>query len=112
MDIVSPITSKRNDNGKQDVSTTASTNKYCLGREQVNDIITGICPHNQTSSKDMNSNVDRGSSGNSKQYISHCGSSPTSFDSAAAYVARILETNYYIDFLQSHFYAKYQVSLI
>ena len=111
MNIVSPIRPKQNDIGEQDASTPTSASKYCLPPEIVNEIISRICLHNQPSPKDMNSNLEGGSSGNSQQNASYYGPTRTSFDAAAAYVAHILETSYYTDFLQSNYYAKYQVSV-
>ena len=63
-----------------------------LSRMHVNDIISGICPQKQ-----------------SEKNESEIEPSFSSFDSALLYVAKILETNYYNDFLQSSCYAKYQV---
>jgi hypothetical protein len=64
-----------------------------LTRVHVNDIISGICP--QKESENSLTSV--------KEPV------PTCFDSATLYVADLLEMHYYNEFIQSSFYAKYQV---
>lgn len=66
--------------------------KSNLSREHVNDVISGICPQKQSEK------------GESK--IEPC---PAAFDSSILHVENILETNYHNEFLQSAYYAKYQV---
>ena len=68
------------------------TSKCNLSREHVNDIISGICPQKQS---------DKGES--------EIEPNPSSFDSSLLHVANVLETNYHSEFLQSAYYAKYQV---
>ena len=65
---------------------------FHLSRMHVNDIISGICPQKQ-----------------SEKSESEIEPNPTSFDSSLLHVAKILETNYHNEFLQSSCYAKYQV---
>ena len=63
-----------------------------LSREHVNDVISGICPQKQSAK------------GESK-----IEPSPDAFDSSIQHVTNVLETNYHNEFLQSAYYAKYQV---
>ena len=71
---------------------TSAYLKYNLCREHVNDIISGICPKKE-----------------SEEDSSEIEPSPSSFDSSLLHVENILETNYHNEFLQSAYYAKYQV---
>ena len=63
-----------------------------LTREHVNDIISSMCPE-----KYAGVNSSNGISNN------------TYFDTSALHVSSLLEKGYYHEFMQSSFYAKYQV---
>ena len=93
-DIVSDVNRPRNNsNDESDVISPCSARSN-LSRVHVNDIISGICP--QKESENGSEPV--------KEPV------PTCFDSATLYVANLLETNYYNEFIHSSFYAKYQVN--
>ena len=77
---------------EDDGGNSSKTSKSNLSREHVNDIISGICPQRQS---------DKGES--------EIEPNPSSFDSSLLHVANVLETNYHNEFLQSAYYAKYQV---
>ena len=66
-----------------------------LTREHVNHIVSGICPQRESGNDNMENKSD-----------------PTSFDSSALYIANQLEKGYFDDFLQSAYYAKYQVGVL
>ena len=66
-----------------------------LTREHVNNIVSGICPQRESGNDNTENKSD-----------------PTSFDSAALYIASQLEKGYFDDFLQSAYYAKYQVGVL
>ena len=84
---------KFDDDSTNSPNMAQSTNEpFHLSRMHVNDIISGICP--QKPSEKNESEIEPNS---------------TSFDSSLLYVAKILETNYHNEFLQSSCYAKYQV---
>ena len=88
LDIVSELRFvKSNDSN---VITRSTPNN--LTREHVNSIISTMCPE-----KDSGENNSNGISNNNY------------FDSSALHVSSLLEKGYYHEFMQSSFYAKYQV---
>ena len=91
----------------------SSTVNYNLTREHVNDIVSGICPQKELSLSSNNNtkdNTEHFPSKNDESKLKPELSIPIYFDSAALYVANLLKMGYYDEFLQSPFYAKYQVS--
>ena len=108
-DIVSSLQCKENDNESNVISPTIS---YNLTRQHVNEIISGICPQNELlSNHKMQDNYEHCTPRNCKSTLNPDECKPTYFDSAVLHVANLLKRGYYDEFLQSSFYAKYQVSL-
>ena len=108
-DIVSQEHPEANDVGETNV--ISSTVNYNLTREHVNDIVSGICPQKELSSNNnTKDNNEHCPSENDQSKLKPELSIPIYFDSAALYVANLLKMGYYDEFLQSPFYAKYQVS--
>ena len=75
-----------------DSNVIARSSNNNLTREHVNNIISAMCPE-----KESGENSSNGKSNN------------TYFDSSALHVSSLLEKDYYHEFMQSSFYAKYQV---